>query len=140
MKKQLCAAALLAATALTACAQEDSKKNTFWIFGPLGLEHQMDSSNSTIGLYLAGLIKDTSDTTEVKLGLAGEYMKYSSPNASGLGYGVRLYSASGFAGGPSIAYVTRPKGQKVAFRFAINAPFGKDVVPANAEIGIGFRF
>lgn len=145
MKRLVAAAVVVAGFASIVGAQAPDKPNTFWILGPFGVEHQLGQSErpSTVALYLAGIFKkDDSfggDSSTLKLGLAGEYLVYSAPNASGLGIGGRVYATDGISIGPSVAYVTRPK-NGVAFRLGASFPFGADAVPFNVELGIGFRF
>ena len=51
-----------------------------------------------------------------------------------------LFGSGITAVAPSIAYVTRPAGRKVAFRVGLFAPIGNNVLPLGGELAIGFRF
>jgi hypothetical protein len=143
MNLRLLFAGAIATLAAGAFAQStNNKPNTFWIFGPFGVEHQLGQSTrpATVGIYLAGIVKDDGGSNTLKLGPALEYMTYSGGNASGLGLGARVTFADGVSAGPTVAYVTRPSGNGVAFRIGVTFPFGNDAVPFAPEIGIGFRF
>lgn len=135
----------LAVVSASAVAQSESpaRRNTFWILGPFGVEHQLgaDDSRSALGIYLAGVLKDEGGGSgSLQLGPAVEYLSYSAPNASGIGFGGRVTFASGTSFAPSLAYVTRPRGAGTAFRLGLSFPLGQDVVPFNFELAVGFRF
>jgi len=116
-----------------------AKPNTFWIFGPFGLEHQI-APKDTVGAYLTIPLRDDADSTVYTAAFGLEYMRYSDVGAHGFGFGVRALAGSGFGVGPSIAYVTRPSHKGVGFRLGASFPFGGGYVPFLTEIGLGFRF
>ncbi len=95
---------------------------------------------SSIGLYFGGVIRDEDGSSNLQIGPAIEYLRYSQPGARGLGVGLRATFAAGLAVGPSVFYVTRPSKHGVAFRFGATFPFGSNTIPFAPELGIGFRF
>jgi hypothetical protein len=122
-----------------AAEPETVRPNTFWIFGPFGIEHQLEEKSS-IGVYLAALSRNEGANATVEFGPAVEYLRYSHPGARGLGIGFRTVLAGGVALGPSVFYVTRPSKSGVAFRLGASFLFGSNTVPFTPELGIGFRF
>ncbi len=133
--------AMVSPVLATASAQDEGKRTTFWVFGPLGIESKLDQEGKTTGaLMLSGLLqKSRTSNSEVRLAPALEYMVYPAGGARGLGYGARAIFSGGVSVGPSIAYVTRPR-RGVAFRVALSFPFGNNAIPILPEIGLGFQF
>ncbi|HXH62453.1 MAG TPA: hypothetical protein VNI20_13985 [Fimbriimonadaceae bacterium] len=145
--KKICLIALAVAFAGT-CFAQSQPKGTIWLGTSLMYETEwMPPQNFTWAFGFAGVVVDRNrGNNEGRVGLAAEAIFYQERQPRGLAFVARAGAVDGgLYAAPGVYVVSRPRDpHMISWRGGVLVPLGGigdgNIIPATAELSIGFRF